>query len=522
MTAGPDLIQLRRGTNAQWAAANPVLAAGEKGVTLDAPLIEKTGDGVTAWSALPVTGTATFEAGIGTVLYVDPAGSDANSGKIQALPKQTIAAAIAALAGGVGEIRLTPNASFTPAAGITFDVAKVRIVGKKNVLDFSALVEGTAVALTSSANAGGASYNLRSAGPPLRGVEIIGSSRTNAVTGLSVAAGAGNELAHIKVTDDVVVHGFGTGLSLGSNAHNLEFGISIYSCGHDIDDAAAVANAGERIVFVGGAFFNSLLVGYFRNGSADYVFLGSSFDYNVAIFDINGPPVTCSGCHTEGNDANYGANYPFVIAGTGSLAYEGGIITGPVNNIPAYVNCTGASARASFVDIRLNWANASAAPFSVGTGACMKSTVQTLRPFAKNTATADTVLPTAVVTTVALGNTIIDTEKFYAAGQPNRLTAPAPGFYEVKLSCTMTNAAGGTVRQIWGAINGSDAARVGQLQTFPTAAGDFTYRASEVVYLNTGDYVELHVFHDQGGNLAAKGTGGGVNCPPAISLLRVS
>lgn len=49
-------IQLRRGTSAQWAAANPVLAAGEPGVDLDTDVL-KIGDGVTAWATLPYQGS---------------------------------------------------------------------------------------------------------------------------------------------------------------------------------------------------------------------------------------------------------------------------------------------------------------------------------------------------------------------------------------------------------------------------------------------------------------------------------
>lgn len=48
-------IQLRRGTEAEWTTANPILAAGEKGVELDTGR-EKTGDGTTAWNSLPYFG----------------------------------------------------------------------------------------------------------------------------------------------------------------------------------------------------------------------------------------------------------------------------------------------------------------------------------------------------------------------------------------------------------------------------------------------------------------------------------
>ena len=44
-------IQLRRGTSAQWAAANPVLAAGEPGVDLDTGE-QRIGDGTTPWADL--------------------------------------------------------------------------------------------------------------------------------------------------------------------------------------------------------------------------------------------------------------------------------------------------------------------------------------------------------------------------------------------------------------------------------------------------------------------------------------
>lgn len=61
------LIQLRRGTAAQWAAANPVLANGEMGLETDTSKY-KVGDGTSAWNALGygatnLTGTTanTFE-----------------------------------------------------------------------------------------------------------------------------------------------------------------------------------------------------------------------------------------------------------------------------------------------------------------------------------------------------------------------------------------------------------------------------------------------------------------------------
>lgn len=50
-------FQFRRGNGAEWAEANPILAAGEPGLETDNHRF-KLGDGVTPWASLPyATGT---------------------------------------------------------------------------------------------------------------------------------------------------------------------------------------------------------------------------------------------------------------------------------------------------------------------------------------------------------------------------------------------------------------------------------------------------------------------------------
>lgn len=53
-------IQIRRGTAAEWAAANPILAAGEEGFTTDTKVL-KIGDGTTPWNTLPGALNGTYE-----------------------------------------------------------------------------------------------------------------------------------------------------------------------------------------------------------------------------------------------------------------------------------------------------------------------------------------------------------------------------------------------------------------------------------------------------------------------------
>lgn len=53
-------IQYRRGTAAEWTAANTLLAEGEPALETDTGYL-KIGDGITAWNSLPyaIEGTAT-------------------------------------------------------------------------------------------------------------------------------------------------------------------------------------------------------------------------------------------------------------------------------------------------------------------------------------------------------------------------------------------------------------------------------------------------------------------------------
>jgi hypothetical protein len=61
-------FQLRRGTAAEWTAADPVLAEGEIGIETDTDLL-KIGNGVDVWSLRPYIGTGT--GGTGGVVSVN-------------------------------------------------------------------------------------------------------------------------------------------------------------------------------------------------------------------------------------------------------------------------------------------------------------------------------------------------------------------------------------------------------------------------------------------------------------------
>lgn len=133
-----DRFQLRGGTAAEWAAANPVLASREPGVETDTRKW-KVGDGTTLWAALPYT-VEPVPAGAGyayatpyqinaqTGTAYTPVGADA--GKLITL---TNAAAIAVTLPTDAAVTLPVGtalnflgagagiASFAPAAGATLN-----------------------------------------------------------------------------------------------------------------------------------------------------------------------------------------------------------------------------------------------------------------------------------------------------------------------------------------------------------------------------------------------------------------
>lgn len=102
-------IQFRRGTAAEWTAANPILADGEMAIETDTSLF-KVGNGVARWNALAYGGLRgyagsaggagyTGSAGSGivaNVLYVSKSGNDLSAGDSLVSSKLTIKSALAA------------------------------------------------------------------------------------------------------------------------------------------------------------------------------------------------------------------------------------------------------------------------------------------------------------------------------------------------------------------------------------------------------------------------------------------
>lgn len=116
-------IQVRRGTSAQWASSNPILAAGEPG--FDTTLKQlRIGDGSTPWSGLPAATPdaatiadllAVADAVEGAVAPTDAAMASAIANPATATSGALSAAIAAVVNGGVGPLKVFPLSTFLDA-----------------------------------------------------------------------------------------------------------------------------------------------------------------------------------------------------------------------------------------------------------------------------------------------------------------------------------------------------------------------------------------------------------------------
>lgn len=92
-------IQLRRGLAAAWTAANPVLAAGEKGIEIDTGK-EKNGNGVTAWNSLAYSDSA----GSAAALAAHVAASDPHPGYLTTAEGATLITGLETTSGSTAKV----------------------------------------------------------------------------------------------------------------------------------------------------------------------------------------------------------------------------------------------------------------------------------------------------------------------------------------------------------------------------------------------------------------------------------
>lgn len=118
--AAMTTIQLRRGTQAQWAAANPVLAAGEIGWESDTAEF-KVGNGTTPWNTLPYWVSDIVNHG-----HTSNDITDATSFGKAVLTASSAAVARAAIGAGTSSLALGSTSTTAMPGNKTFDFSEIQ------------------------------------------------------------------------------------------------------------------------------------------------------------------------------------------------------------------------------------------------------------------------------------------------------------------------------------------------------------------------------------------------------------
>lgn len=119
--AATTVIQMRRGTAAQWTAANPVLASGESGYESDTGKF-KLGDGATLWTALAYVGA---DKALASHTHTASQITDSTATGRSVLTAASSAAARSAIGAGTSDLVLGSTSSTAMAGNKTFAFSEI-------------------------------------------------------------------------------------------------------------------------------------------------------------------------------------------------------------------------------------------------------------------------------------------------------------------------------------------------------------------------------------------------------------
>ena len=112
-------------------------------------------------------------------------------------------------------------------------------------------------------------------------------------------------------------------------------------------------------------------------------------------------------------------------------------------------------------------------------------------PAARITRSTDQALPDSTTTTVVFDTVVFDTGGFFSLLNPERLTAPVSGKYQIGAQVRMNAAATAGDRQIYIRVNGSDLVAIAVSNISPGGLVVIDLNLSTLYHLNAGDFVEV-------------------------------
>jgi hypothetical protein len=116
-------------------------------------------------------------------------------------------------------------------------------------------------------------------------------------------------------------------------------------------------------------------------------------------------------------------------------------------------------------------------------------------------------IPDATATAISFSDEISDSGNMWVVGSPTRLTVAIPGLYLVTAQGSFSGSTGGTAREIMIMKNGSDI--ISDALNTHYGENSTNINTTAIAYLAIGDYVEMKVFQNSGGNLDFRSETGG-------------
>jgi len=190
-----------------------------------------------------------------------------------------------------------PEGTYKCSATIVVNVGFVSCIGQRAVLDFSTIGDIAAIQMIGGNFYFGEPYNQSDA--VFSGFKIIGPS-TLLASGITFDQNTvGGGPAHMIVRDCTITK-FNNGLTFANNAYLITIEhCGIWECYRCVYKPSGSTNAGENIRVNNSTLFNSEEGFKCDNGSANFNFVGTSFDGLLRSVIITSGQANFTGCHFE-------------------------------------------------------------------------------------------------------------------------------------------------------------------------------------------------------------------------------
>lgn len=234
-----------------------------------------------------------------------------------------------------------PNTVFFPAGTykctttINVNCGYVSCVSDRATLNFSTIGNIAAINFSGGNPESGEPYNQATC--VFSGFKLIGPS-TSVASGLTFNTASSPGPAHMIVRDCTITN-FNNGLTFSNNAYLITIEhCDIWGCYRCVYKPSGTTNAGENIRVNNSTLFNSVEGFRCDNGSANFNFVGTSFDGLLTSVVITNGQANFAGCHFEYVAV---ANVAFAISSDCIVTCSGCFFINTFSGQDKYINNAG-------------------------------------------------------------------------------------------------------------------------------------------------------------------------------------